>query len=66
MARKVVLVLSPAESSGHGNELAVFILLLSRETNSGRKPAVGYQYLGVPETGAMTSIWQFPSATVPL
>src|SRR5713226_8571503 len=52
MARKVVLVFSAGERSGHGNGVAVFILLLSRGTITGRKPAMAVRYLGVPEKGA--------------
>src|SRR5260370_682204 len=55
MARKVVLVFSAGESSGHGNGVAVFILLLSRGTIPGRKPAAAVRYLGVPEMGALNA-----------
>ena len=58
MARKVVLVFSSAESSGHGNGVAVFILLLSRGTIPGRKPAAAVRYLSAPEMGALNANWQ--------
>ena len=56
MARKVVLVFSAGESPGHGNGVAVFIVLMSRGTIPGRKPALAVRYLGVPEMGALNAI----------
>lgn len=53
MVRKAVLVLSSDETSDHGNGVAVFMLLLWRETIPGRNPTMGYLIPTCSQNGIM-------------
>ena len=58
MARKVVLGFLPLGRSGHGNGVAVFILILCRGTIPGRNPTMGYPIPWCSRNGSDQPPWR--------